>query len=645
MWLASGKSRRSTIPIQLLCALGVSAVLLHAGVAVALPPVLTVPGPQSVVEGDLLAFPIQATDPEGQTIYLMALALPPGATFEDLQNNTGTFSWTPGSDQAGSYVATFLADDTFGGMDQESVNITVNDLNLPPELNPIGDKSVERGTMLNVFVSAFDPEYGTLTFQTVNLPAYGSLTDFGNGSANLAFSPGAQTPTGTTTMTVAVSDGTLSASETFDVTVTASSAQSPPVLSTVGDRTVAEGATGSVDLSASDADGDVLHWTSTLPPFAALAPLTSGSGSATARLVIRPGYCDAGNYAANVSVNDGVFSDFEAFTIMVPNVNRSPVWNLPAGPAIALQSGASGSLPVDASDPDEACGGPAPALSVVGSNAGDALDVSLADAGDGSGTLGVVSRGPAGAFTVTIRAADRADGSRFADATVAVSVESGIPVASARAWAEQDPLRLHIGKPRDRIYLEPVEASFTLDMVLLESVRLTAWEGAGTVESIRPLADRFDSSGDRDNNGVRELRMEFLKDDLRALLANVGAAGQARLVLHATLTDGRAVETGLGWDVVPERQRAIKRIGPNPLNPEATILVRAERDGALTVRVFDLTGRLVRTVERSRSIPAGEHLVRFDGMDDAGRRLSSGRYFVQVYVSGTRDSEPITIVK
>src|SRR5512145_1010162 len=120
MWLASGSSRRSTIPIQLLCALTASVVFLQAGAAVALPPVLTVPGPRSVVEGDLLQFNIQATDPEGQTIYLFAIELPAGASFQDNQNNTGSFSWTPGSDQAGSHVATFLADDTFGGMDQES---------------------------------------------------------------------------------------------------------------------------------------------------------------------------------------------------------------------------------------------------------------------------------------------------------------------------------------------------------------------------------------------------------------------------------------------------------------------------------------------------------------------------------------------
>ena len=632
--------------VRHLTALAAFALFAHASVAVALPPVLTVPGPQSVTEGNLLAFNIQATDPEGQTIFLYALELPPGAQFDDLQNNTGAFSWTPASDQSGSYVATFLADDTFGGMDQESVTITVNDLNLPPVLNAIGDKSVERGTMLNVFLSASDPEDGSLTFSTLNLPSYGSLTDFGNGTANLAFTPGPQTPLGTTTMTVVVSDGSSTDSETFRVTVTASSAQSPPVLSAIGNRTVAEGATLNVDVSATDGDGDALQWTSTLPSFAALVPLTSGAGTATARLTIHPGYCDAGNHAANVSVNDGMFSDYEAFTITVSNVNRAPVWNAPsAGFELALGSGASGSVPLDASDPDEACGGSAPALSLLGSGAGDALQVSVEDAGNGSGTLQVTSMGPGGTFTLTVRATDRSDAAKYVDRAITVRVESGPATAAAGAWADQDPLRLQIGKPRDRVYLEPVEHSFTPSMVRLESIRLTAWEGAGTVESIEPVPGKFDLTSDRNQNGVGELKMEFYKDDLKMLLANVGSEGVVSLVLHATLSDGRVVEVGLGWDVVPERQRPIRKIGPNPLNPEATIVVRAERDGALTVRIFDLAGRLVRTVENSRQVTAGEHTVRFNGLDDSGRRLSSGRYFVRVDVAGVRDLSSLTIVK
>jgi hypothetical protein len=160
-----------------------------------------------------------------------------------------------------------------------------------------------------------------------------------------------------------------------------------------------------------------------------------------------------------------------------------------------------------------------------------------------------------------------------------------------------------------------------------------------------PLADRFAFGLDRDQNGVAELRMEFTKEDLRALLAHVGEGTGVPLVLSATLDDGRTIEAHLTHDLVPARERAIRRVSPNPLNPEASITVRMPIDGTLTVRVYDLSGRLVRTLVDAAPRAAGEHQVRFDGRDGRGATLSSGRYFVRVNVPGGTDSQAITVVK
>jgi hypothetical protein len=70
----------------------ITLVLFLAGIpaaALAAPPVLTVPGAQTVTENDLLTFTVSAADPEGQTCDLLAANLPSGATFVDNQNNTG----------------------------------------------------------------------------------------------------------------------------------------------------------------------------------------------------------------------------------------------------------------------------------------------------------------------------------------------------------------------------------------------------------------------------------------------------------------------------------------------------------------------------------------------------------------------------
>jgi hypothetical protein len=64
------------------------------------PPVLGAIGNKSVSEGDLLQFTISATDPDGDSLVYSATNLPSGASFNP---GTRTFTWTPGSGQAGSY--------------------------------------------------------------------------------------------------------------------------------------------------------------------------------------------------------------------------------------------------------------------------------------------------------------------------------------------------------------------------------------------------------------------------------------------------------------------------------------------------------------------------------------------------------------
>jgi uncharacterized protein (TIGR03437 family) len=89
------------------------------------PPVLTVPGPQTVVAGQRLVFNTSATDPDvGQTITLSASNVPSGATFNSAN---GQFIWTPTTSQVGTYPVTFTATDngTPPLSDVKQVSITV----------------------------------------------------------------------------------------------------------------------------------------------------------------------------------------------------------------------------------------------------------------------------------------------------------------------------------------------------------------------------------------------------------------------------------------------------------------------------------------------------------------------------------------
>jgi len=72
---------------------------------------------------------------------------------------------------------------------------------------------------------------------------------------------------------------------------------------------------------------------------------------------------------------------------------------------------------------------------------------------------------------------------------------------------------------------------------------------------------------------------------------------------------------------------------PNPFNPRTTIEYSIAAPGYVTLRVYDLAGRVVRTLV-DRDVEPGEHKVVWDGTTDAGQRAASGVYFVKMEIAG-----------
>jgi hypothetical protein len=131
-------------------------------------PDLTDPGDQTVNEEETLNFTLTATDPDaGQTLtYSIASGSQSGMS---LDSTTGEFSWTPTEAQGpGDYSVTFRVTDdgTPNLYDEETISITVNEVNLPPVLDPIGDKTVDEEVLLGFTLSATDPDIpaNTLTY-------------------------------------------------------------------------------------------------------------------------------------------------------------------------------------------------------------------------------------------------------------------------------------------------------------------------------------------------------------------------------------------------------------------------------------------------------------------------------------------------
>jgi hypothetical protein len=99
--------------------------------------------------------------------------------------------------------------------------------------------------------------------------------------------------------------------------------------------------------------------------------------------------------------------------------------------------------------------------------------------------------------------------------------------------------------------------------------------------------------------------------------------------------------------VDPDDPRAVTRVrftgaGPNPIAAAGTrfrfaVPVRASAE----LVVYDVRGRRVRALLR-REVPAGEHVVAWDGQDRAGRRVASGHYLARLRVTGPGVQEELT---
>jgi hypothetical protein len=83
---------------------------------------------------------------------------------------------------------------------------------------------------------------------------------------------------------------------------------------------------------------------------------------------------------------------------------------------------------------------------------------------------------------------------------------------------------------------------------------------------------------------------------------------------------------------------------PNPFNPSTTLAYELRRPGPVRLRVFDLAGRLVRTLV-SGERDAGSYTVTWNGRDDGGRALASGSYHAVLEVAGERYRRTMTLVK
>ncbi|HNI06551.1 MAG TPA: Ig-like domain-containing protein [Thiobacillaceae bacterium] len=207
--------------------------------------------------------------------------------------------------------------------------------NLPPTFTPIPAQTIAEGQTSSITVSATDPEGTAVTITAKSLKTWMTLSN-----KVLTLKPGL-THAGSYSVSLTATDA-AGGKSTLTVPVTVTNTNQAPVLGALSGKTVAEGATLSFGVTATDADKDVV--TITASPLKSWMSFKSNTFTAT------PGFADSGSYTVTFTASDGKLSSQGSMTITVTDVNQAPVFGTMG--SFNVSEGGTLSLPVTATDPD-----------------------------------------------------------------------------------------------------------------------------------------------------------------------------------------------------------------------------------------------------------------------------------------------------
>ncbi len=311
-------------------------------------PVLNLINGQTVAENVTLVIILNATDPDGG-----ALMYSTNAVKGSLANNT--YTWHTTFEDAGVYHFNFSVSD--GSLsDNQTAKIIVLNVDRPPEIEPIENKTVGENSILEFFIRANDADGQAVELSAENLPPGAELQTFVS-AAPLPYEQrlfrwqpnfeqsGLYNVTFVAKSSIDMNDPEnnkiLNDSKTIFITV--NNVNRAPALSLIGNKIVSENQSLVFAVAAVDPDNDTLTYLA--------HNLSFGAAFVNQTFSWAPTFEQSGNYSITFETSDGSLNDTETIAIHVTNANRRP--EISDVPAIdALKEGESGNFSVVATDPD-----------------------------------------------------------------------------------------------------------------------------------------------------------------------------------------------------------------------------------------------------------------------------------------------------
>jgi PKD repeat protein len=604
--------------------------------------VIRAPATASGTEGVALAtITATATDPDAaNTLTITQAGMPADLTFTaqapGVSPRTATITGTPGFTDAGTYNIVWTVTDGVGGTGSATTVLTIFNVNRSPVITAPATACEGVGSPIaTITATATDPDAGDiLTITQAGKPADLTFTAQAPGvsprTATITGTPGF-TDAGNYNIVWTVNDGaggTVSA--TTVLTIGAGANQNPVITAPATASGVVGSPIATITATATDADvvcNGFLTITQAGKPadlvFTAQAP---GVSPRTATITGTPGFGDAGTFNIMWMVNDGAGGTASATTVLtISSPNRCPFAN-PGGPYSGIVSVPVAFDGTASSDPD-------------GSALSYAWDF---DASDG---VGIDATGPTpshtydvtGTYVVTLTVSDGLCGISRTTTTFIGGV------CPATVFNGYDVIRLGSGKPTWFAFVQPMSGCYSNADVVLSSFVLK-YAGKQIPADVTKTTINTDKNGD----GIEEIRVSFSKANLRILFSGTGLANGHNIVtvtIEANLTTGGRLQGTTEVDVFNNGDFSAASISPNPLNPQATLTFTTARAGFARIELFDIGGRLVRTILEERSLASGTHEVKVEGRGQRGETLASGIYFIRGVSADGTFTKTIAILK
>ncbi len=295
----------------------------------------------STAEDTALPLTLDAVDPDGDAITF-AVTVPPSHGV--LSGQPPQLVYTPHADFFGDDAFTFAASDGSGTSAPGTVSLSVEPVADAPILEPLAALAIDEGVFLELPILAGDADGDPLSLSANGLPSFATFEDLGAGVGRLILAPGFEDAGTYADLEIQVSDGVLSDSQIFTLTV--DDFEAPPVVAfrpsdglnaaRLGEATVAsysshrsssipERAIDSIANTAWSADGTAAQWLR--------VRLVGGVSHVVDRVVLRGRGTNSGlrNFEIRVSTTGSNAADFiTVLSAELPQDNTDHAFDLPS---------------------------------------------------------------------------------------------------------------------------------------------------------------------------------------------------------------------------------------------------------------------------------------------------------------------------